>query len=38
MLDNMSDGLLDHVEAKIMQIHEDFDQEILGGMRERVRG
>lgn len=36
MLDNMTDGLLDHIESKLLRLTEDFDPELLTKMRERL--
>jgi Tubulin-tyrosine ligase family len=35
MLDCMTDGLLDTIEAKLLKIHDDFDGELLKSMKER---
>jgi tubulin monoglycylase TTLL3/8 len=38
LLDNMTEGLLDAIEAKMLRIHEDFDPELLKRMRENACG
>lgn len=35
MLDNMTDGLLDTIEAKILKIHEDFETDTIKTIKER---
>jgi tubulin monoglycylase TTLL3/8 len=36
MLDCMTEGMLDAIEAKLLRIHDDFDHELQKGMKDRV--
>lgn len=38
MLDNMSEGLLDAIEAKILRLHDDFEPELLKALRDKQNG
>ena len=35
MLDSMTEGLLDTIEAKILRLHEDFEPDLLKAVRDR---
>ena len=36
MLDSMTEGLLDSIEAKLLRLTEDFDPELLSKLKERL--
>jgi hypothetical protein len=36
MLDNMTDGLFDIIEAKLFRLHDDFDPELKAKYIERI--
>lgn len=36
MLDNMTDGLLDRIEAKLLRLTEDFEPDLLSKIKERL--
>ena len=35
LLDNMTEGLLDSIEAKLLKLTDDFDPDLLSKLRER---